>query len=75
MWKEGEGGWGVGGGCGVIAGFYGNVKGHPPYNIRDTVSEYKVYNLLCMSQLHSGHEVDHCVGHQSHSTNCIDFLL
>ena len=46
-----EGG-GVGGGCGVIAGFYGNVKGHPPYNIiRVTVSEYKVYNLLLASPL------------------------
>ena len=42
---------GVGGGCGVIAGFYGNVKGHPPYNIRDIVSEYEVYNLLLASPL------------------------
>ena len=40
-----------GGGGGVIAGFYGNVKGHLPYNIRYTVSEYKVYNLLLASLL------------------------
>ena len=42
--------WG-GGGCDVIAGFYSNVKGHSQYNIRVTLSEYKVYNLLLASPL------------------------
>ena len=36
---------------GVIVGFYSSVKGHPQDNIRVTVSEYKVYNLLLASPL------------------------
>ena len=39
-------------GGGVIAGFYGNIKGHPQdIIIRVTVSKYKVYNLLLASPL------------------------
>ena len=38
-------------GGGIIAGFYGKIKGHPLDNIRVTASEYKVYYLLLASPL------------------------
>ena len=48
--KKCRGAYGQGGGI-IITGFYGNIKGHPQDNIRVTVSEYKVYNLLLASPL------------------------
>ena len=41
----------MGKGGGIMTGFDGNIKGHPQDNIRVTVSEYKVYNLLLASPL------------------------
>ena len=39
--------------CGVIAGFYGNVKGHPLYNIRDTLNVQfaVVFTVLACKQV------------------------